>query len=305
MYIVKICDFARKNKFLGEITMNLADYNTLQKVLKSEGFNTKKSLGQNFLVNPDVCPEMARCACDKETGALEIGPGAGVLTRELADAAKKVVAIELDNRLKSVLAKTLADKDNVEVIFGDAMKIDLVALIKEKFSDCKRVAVCANLPYYITSPIIMMLLEAKLPIDNITVMVQKEAAERLCAEVGSRDSGAVTVAVNYYAKGEILFEVDRYSFMPPPNVDSAVIKLTLRDKPEIELLDEKEFFRFVKGAFAQRRKTLVNTVSSSAGVSKELIREALSSIGLPETARGESLTMQELADISNYITKRK
>ena len=285
--------------------MNLADYNTLQKVLKSEGFNTKKSLGQNFLVNPDVCPEMARCACDKETGALEIGPGAGVLTRELAAAAKKVVAIELDNRLKSVLAKTLADKDNVEVIFGDAMKIDLVALIKEKFSDCKRVAVCANLPYYITSPIIMMLLEAKLPIDNITVMVQKEAAERLCAEVGSRDSGAVTVAVNYYAKGEILFEVDRYSFMPPPNVDSAVIRLTLRDKPEIELEDEKEFFRFVKGAFAQRRKTLVNTVSSSAGVSKELIREALSSIGLPETARGESLTMQELADISNYITKRK
>lgn len=285
--------------------MNLADYNTLQKVLKSEGFNTKKSLGQNFLVNPDVCPEMARCACDKETGALEIGPGAGVLTRELAAAAKKVVAIELDNRLKSVLAKTLSDKDNVEVIFGDAMKIDLVELIKEKFSDCKRVAVCANLPYYITSPIIMMLLEAKLPIDNITVMVQKEAAERLCAEVGSRDSGAVTVAVNYYSKGEILFEVDRYSFMPPPNVDSAVIKLTLRDKPEIELLDEKEFFRFVKGAFAQRRKTLVNTVSASLGVSKELIREALAFIGLPETARGESLTMTQLAEISNYITKRK
>ena len=285
--------------------MNLADYNTLQKILKSEGFNTKKSLGQNFLVNPDVCPEMAKSACDKETGALEIGPGAGVLTRELANSAKKVVAIELDNRLKPVLAKTLADKDNVEVIFGDAMKLDLLALIKENFSDCKKVAVCANLPYYITSPIIMMLLESKLPIDNITVMVQKEAAERLCAEVGSRDSGAVTVAVNYYAKAEILFGVDRDSFMPPPNVDSAVIRLTLRDKPEIELLDEKEFFRFVKAAFAQRRKTLVNTVSSSVGISKELIREALGFVKLPETARGESLTMSQLAAISNYIYERK
>ena len=285
--------------------MNLADYNTLQKILKSEGFNTKKSLGQNFLINPEVCPEMAKNACDKETGALEIGPGAGVLTRELANNAKKVVAIELDNRLKSVLAKTLGDKDNVEVIFGDAMKIDLAALINDKFSDCKKVAVCANLPYYITSPIIMMLLEAGLPIDNITVMVQKEAAERLCAEVGSRESGAVTVAVNYYAKAEILFVVDRDSFMPPPNVDSAVIKLSLREKPEIELKDEKEFFRFVKAAFAQRRKTLVNTVSASIGIPKELIKEALGAAGLPDTARGESLTMSQLAGVSNYILERK
>ncbi|MBQ1186583.1 MAG: 16S rRNA (adenine(1518)-N(6)/adenine(1519)-N(6))-dimethyltransferase RsmA [Clostridia bacterium] len=285
--------------------MNLADYNTLQKILKSEGFNTKKSLGQNFLVNPDVCPEMAKSACDKETGALEIGPGAGVLTRELASEAKKVVAIELDNRLKPVLARTLADKDNAEVIFGDAMKINLVELIKEKFSDCKRVAVCANLPYYITSPIIMMLLESRLPIDNITVMVQKEAAERLCAEVGSRESGAVTVAVNYYAQAEILFDVDRYSFMPPPNVDSAVIKLNLRTKPEVELTDEKFFFTFIKAAFAQRRKTLVNTVSSSIGVSKDLLREALNAAGLPDTARGESLTMSELASVANYLAERK
>ena len=285
--------------------MNLADYSTLQKILKSEGFNTKKSLGQNFLINPEVCPEMARNACDKDTGALEIGPGAGVLTRELANSAKKVVAIELDNRLKSVLTKTLADKDNVEVIFGDAMKIDLLSLIKEKFGDCQKVAVCANLPYYITSPIIMMLLESKLPIDNIIVMVQKEAAQRLCAEVGSRESGAVTVAVNYYANAEILFGVDRASFMPPPNVDSAVIKRTLRKSPEIELRDEKEFFRFVKAAFAQRRKTLVNTVSSSIGVSKELLKEALNASGLPETARGESLSMTELCEISNYICERK
>lgn len=285
--------------------MNLADYNTLQKILKSEGFNTKKSLGQNFLVNPDVCPAMAQMACDTEMGALEIGPGAGVLTRELANAAKKVVTIELDERLKPVLAKTLADKDNVEVIFGDAMKIDLVALIKEKFADCKAVAVCANLPYYITSPIIMMLLESRLPIENITVMVQKEAAERLCAEVSSREAGAVTVAVNYYATSQILFEVDRYSFMPPPNVDSAVIKLTLRKEPEIDLCDEKFFFSFIKAAFAQRRKTLVNTVSSSMGISKELLREALDFLGISQTVRSESLTMNELANISNYIFERK
>lgn len=283
--------------------MNLADYNTLVRVLQSEGFNTKKSLGQNFLVDPEVCPRMAELACDKNTGALEIGPGAGVLTRELCDAAKRVVSVELDERLRPVLKRTLADKDNVEVIFGDAMKLDLVALIREKFADCERVAVCANLPYYITSPIIMMLLESRLPIDNITVMVQKEAAERLCAEVGSRDAGAVTVAVNYYAQGEILFEVDRSSFMPPPNVDSAVIKLTLREKPEIELSDEKAFFRFVKACFAQRRKTLVNTVSASMGINKDLLREALGSIDLPETARAESLTMKQLALVSNYIFK--
>ena len=284
--------------------MNLANYDTLQKILKSEGFNLKKALGQNFLVNPEVCPEMARMALDKETGALEIGPGAGVLTRELCENAKKVVAIELDQKLKPVLNRTLADKDNVEVIFGDAMKLDLEGLIKEKFADCKKVAVCANLPYYITSPIIMMLLESRLPINNITVMVQKEAAERICAEVGSRESGAVTVAVNYFAKSEILFEVDRYSFMPPPNVDSAVIKLTLREAPEYNLLDEKEFFRFVKACFAQRRKTLVNTVSAGMGISKDLLREALSSLNLPETARSESLSMKELSEISNYLVEK-
>ena len=283
--------------------MNLADYNTLKKFLEKEGFNTKKSLGQNFLVDGSVCPAMAAAACDGDTGALEIGPGAGVLTRELSDAAKRVVAIELDERLKPVLAKSLADKDNVEVIFGDAMKLDLNGLIAERFADCKRVCVCANLPYYITSPIIMGLLESRLPIDNITVMVQKEAAERLCAEVGSRSSGAVTVTVNYYAEGEILFTAPRDSFMPPPKVDSAVIKLTLREKPEIELTDEKRFFSFIKACFAQRRKTLVNTVSSSMGISKDKIREALERAGVTPTARAEELSMKQLADVSNNLFK--
>lgn len=278
--------------------MELAELHTLQRIMKEEGFETKKSLGQNFLIDPSVCPAMAEAACDSNTGALEIGPGAGVLTAALADRAKRVVAIELDERLRPVLARTLADKDNVEILFGDAMKMDMAAIIAEKFRDCARVVVCANLPYYITSPILMYLLESRLPIDNITVMVQKEAAERICAPVGSRESGAVTVAVNYYAKAEILFGVGKESFLPPPKVDSAVISLDVRDKPPVEVGDEKKFFAFVKACFAQRRKTLVNTVSATLGTDKALLRQALLDEGLPETARAEQLTMEQLAAVS-------
>ena len=283
--------------------MNLADVKTIESLLKPAGFDFKKSLGQNFLINEAVCPAMAEAACDENTGVLEIGPGIGVLTVELSKVAKRVVAIELDDRLRKILPKTLAECDNVEVIFGDAMKLDLAGIIAEKFSDCDRVCVCANLPYYITSPIIMMLLESKLPIDNVTVMVQKEAAERLCAEVGSRESGAITVAVNYYAEPEILFEVDRYSFMPPPKVDSSVIKLNVRPQPPIKLDDEKAFFALVKAAFAQRRKTLVNTVSNTTGINKDDLRQALEELGLSPTVRSEQLTLDELAALSNKLCK--
>ncbi len=281
--------------------MNLANIKTIENILKKEGFSFKKSLGQNFLVDESVCPKMAEFACDSETGVLEIGPGIGVLTAELSKVAKKVVAIELDDRLRNILPKTLADCNNVEIIFGDAMKLDLKEIIKEKFNDCNRVSVCANLPYYITSPIIMMLLESKLPIENITVMVQKEAAERLCAKVGSRDAGAVTVAVDYYSEAQILFQVGRNSFMPPPNVDSAVIQLKIRKNPPIEVSDEKKFFKFVKACFAQRRKTLVNTVSNSLGVSKDVLRKALAEENLSETVRSEQLTIEQLANISQKI----
>ncbi|MBO5321107.1 MAG: 16S rRNA (adenine(1518)-N(6)/adenine(1519)-N(6))-dimethyltransferase RsmA [Clostridia bacterium] len=281
--------------------MNLADINTLKSLLSKEGFSFKKSLGQNFLIDPTVCPAMAENSADKNTGVLEIGPGVGVLTRELSKVAKKVVAIELDERLKKILPKTLGDLDNVEVIFGDAMKLDLEEIIKEHFADCESVSVCANLPYYITSPIIMMLLEKCLPITSITVMVQKEAAERLCAEVGSRNAGAVTVAVTYYAEKEILFEVDRSSFMPPPNVDSAVIKLNIRENPPITVANEEKFFKFVKSAFAQRRKTLLNTVSSTLNIPKDKLRTVLSELSIKETVRGEELTMEQLAQISERI----
>lgn len=281
--------------------MNLADIKTIELLLRANGFSFKKSLGQNFLVNPSVCPAMAAAACDKNAGVIEIGPGIGVLTKELAKNAGKVVTIELDERLKPVLEKTLADAENIKVIFGDAMKLDLKEIIETEFKGFDRVCVCANLPYYITSPIIMMLLESRLPLDTITVMVQKEAAERLAAEVGSREAGAVTVAVNYYATSEILFGVDRQSFMPPPNVDSAVIRLKVRKEPSIKVNSEADFFKFVKACFAQRRKTLINTVSNSLHIEKEKIKAALIKLDIPETVRSEQLSMQQLCDISNLL----
>ena len=280
--------------------MNLADINTIKKFM-GDGFSFKKSLGQNFLIDPSVCPQMAEAAADRDTAVIEIGPGIGVLTYELSKVAGKVVAIELDKSLQKILPKTLADCNNVEVIYGDAMKMDLAALITEKLSDYKKIAVCANLPYYITSPIVTMLLESRLPLDNITVMVQKEAAERICAEVGSRESGALTVAVNYYAESEILFGVGRESFMPPPNVDSAVIQLKIRNAPPVALNDEKFFFRFVKACFAQRRKTFLNTVSNTLHIDKNVLRETLSALGIDENVRSEQLSMAELAQIANKL----
>lgn len=281
--------------------MNLADINTIRSLLDKSGFSFKKSLGQNFLINPDVCPAMAAAACDKDTGVIEIGPGIGVLTAELSKTAKRVIAVELDERLKKILPITLAECKNTEISYGDIMKMDIKKLIAEKLSDCAEIAVCANLPYYITSPIVMGLLESRLPADNITVMVQKEAAERLCAEVGTRDAGAVSVAVSYYSEPEILFEVPRSCFMPSPKVDSAVIKLKIRNKPPVSVNSEEHFFKLVKACFAQRRKTLVNTVSNTTGTEKENIKKALAALGLPETVRSEQLTLNNLAKLSNLI----
>lgn len=281
--------------------MNLSDARTVEQLLKPLGFSFKKSLGQNFLIDSQVCPAMAQSCADSQTGVLEIGPGVGVLTVECAKVAKKVVAIELDNRLKPVLKKTLGGFNNTEVVFGDALKMDLAALIKEKFSDCKRVTVCANLPYYITSPLIMKLLESKLPIESIVVMVQKEAAERLCAQVGSREAGAVTVAVAYYAKAQVLFPVGRESFMPPPNVDSAVIRLDVLKNPPISVKNEKFFFALVKACFAQRRKTLCNTVANTLKIDKNKIVCALSEIGCQTSVRSEQLSLEQLAELSDKL----
>ncbi len=280
---------------------NLSDIGVIRKVMEKHGFNFSKALGQNFIINPSVCPRMAEmCGADENTGVIEIGTGVGVLTAELAKRAKKVVAIELDTRLLPVLAETLSDYGNIEIVNDDVMKVDLHQLIKEKFEGMK-VVVCANLPYYITSPVITMLLESNLPIEAVTVMIQKEAADRLCTPVGSRESGAITVCTNYYSVPKQLFNVSRGSFMPAPNVDSTVIRLDIRKEPAVKVSDEKKFFRIVKAAFAQRRKTLVNSVSSSLGIPKSQIISALTKAGLDANVRAEKLTMEELASLCEEI----
>lgn len=280
---------------------NLSDIGVIKRVMEKHGFNFSKALGQNFLINPTVCPRMAQmCGADENTGVIEVGAGVGVLTAELAKRAKKVVCVELDTRLLPVLDETLADFDNIEIVNADIMKIDLKALIEEKFQGM-RVVVCANLPYYITSPVITLLLESKLPVEAITVMIQKEAADRLCTPVGSRDSGAITVCTNYYSVPEHLFNVSRGSFMPAPNVDSTVIRLNIRKEPPVEVSDEKKFFKMVKAAFAQRRKTAVNSISSGMSLPKEKVADAISAAGLHVNVRAEKLSMQELAAICENL----
>lgn len=280
---------------------NLSDMSVIKKILSEHGFTFSKSLGQNFLINPTVCPRMAdACGADSDTGVLEIGAGIGVLTAELAKRAKKVVSLELDTRLMPVLAETLGEFSNVEVLNADVLKIDLNKLIDDCFQGM-HVAVCANLPYYITSPVIMALLESRIPVDAVTVMVQKEAAARLCAPVGSRDAGAVTVAVNYYAQAEKLFDVSAGSFMPAPKVDSSVIRLNIRKEPPVEVSDEKFFFRVIKAAFGQRRKTASNSLSAGLGIPKDKVSAAIAAAGFEPSVRAESLTMQELARLSECL----
>lgn len=281
---------------------NLSDIGTVRSILEKHGFTFSKALGQNFLINPAVCPEMAEEAVTSENdGVIEIGAGVGVLTAELCKRAKKVVSIELDKRLLPVLDETLAEFDNFEVVNEDILKVDLHKLIKEKFSDCENVSVCANLPYYITSPVIMKLLEDKLPIKQIIVMVQREAADRLTAPVGSRESGAITVAVNYYAEAEKLFNVSKGSFVPSPKVDSAVIRLAIYDKSPIETKNEELFFRTVKAMFMQRRKTALNSVSAGLGIPKDTVAKALEMTGLDASVRAEKLTLSQLCEFTNNL----
>ncbi len=280
---------------------NLTNILTIKDILSRHGFTFSKALGQNFLINPSVCPRMADyCGAKEGVGVIEVGPGVGVLTHELCLRADKVVSIELDKRLLPVLDETMAEHSNFKVINDDILKIDLHKLIEQEFKGM-HVVVCANLPYYITSPVIMKLLEDKLPIDSITVMVQKEAAQRICAELGTRNSSAVTVAVNYYSSPELLFHVSAGSFMPAPKVDSAVIRLNVSEKPRVQTSDEKLFFRVVKAAFAQRRKTLTNSLSSGLGIAKPKIEQVLTQCELPTTVRAEQLTLEDFAKIADGI----
>ena len=272
---------------------NLHDPATIKSILSRHGFTFSKRLGQNFLINPTVCPRIAEMGNAREGyGVIEIGPGIGVLTNELCLRADKVVAIELDSRLIPILSETLAEHSNVKVINADVLDIDLRNLIAEEFKGL-RVAICANLPYYITSPIVMKLLEDRLPVDTITTMVQREAAERLCAPLGSREAGAVTVAVDFYSEAKRLFNVSRGSFMPAPQVDSAVIQLKIREHTP-DVADEALYFRIVRGIFTQRRKTLSNAVSGSMGIDKPIAAKIIEEAKIDPSARPEALKMPEL-----------
>lgn len=280
---------------------NLSNISVIRDVLSRHGFSFSKGLGQNFLINPTVCPRMAKMGnAQPGWGMIEIGAGVGVLTAELAQRADKVVCIEIDSRLLPILDETLAEYDNIKIVNQDVLKVDLHKLIAEEFPNMP-VAVCANLPYYITSPIIMNLLESRLPISSLTVMVQKEAAQRICAMPGSREVGAVSIAVRYYCEPKVLFQVSRGSFMPAPDVDSTVIRLDIRKQPAVDVKREEDFFRVVKAAFSQRRKTLSNTLSSGLSMNKTQIAELLERAGVASNLRAEQLSMQQFADIANAL----
>ena len=279
----------------------LSDITTIKSVMSRHKVHLSKSLGQNFLVNPEVCPQMAaECGVGKGIGVLEVGPGIGVLTAELAARAEKVVSVELDRHLLPVLSETLAGFSNIKIVYGDILKIDIRQLIADEF-DGMEVVVCANLPYYITSPVIMRFLEERLPVSAVTVMVQKEAATRLCALPGTRACGAVSAAVHYYSEPQILFGVDRTSFLPQPKVDSAVIRLDVRKEPCIQINSEKNFFALVKAAFGQRRKTVLNAVSAGLPFTREEVALALDHTEIPQNSRAEQLSMEQLAAFSNEL----
>lgn len=273
----------------------------VKEIIEKHGFRFSKSLGQNFLIDGNIIDKIIEGSnINAGDGIIEIGPGIGTLTQKLCENAEKVVAIELDNNLLPILEETLGDYNNVEIIHGDVLKVDLHQLIREKLED-RMVKVVANLPYYITTPIIMKLLEEKLDIDKIVVMVQKEVAFRMKALPGNKDYGALSVAVQYYSKPEIIVDVPQNVFMPRPNVDSAVIMLDVYKAPAVQVKEQKLFFRVVKAAFGKRRKTLLNALANSIDLKKEEIEAVLKRSEIDPMRRGETLDIAEFARISDEI----
>ncbi len=282
--------------------MELTNPNVIKEIRNRFGFDFKKSFGQNFLTSEKVLSEICYAASGSEC-VLEIGPGFGVLTKELSANFEKVVAIEIDKRLPEVLAYTLEGADNVKIIEGDCLKLDLNEIIKSEFGD-RKVSVAANLPYYITTPIITRLLESNLEIEKIVVMVQKEVAQRLAAHPGTKDYGAISVFCDYYTIPEIITTVPAGCFVPPPKVDSAVVSMTVRKEKDIDLISEKMFFKVVKSAFSQRRKTLLNCLASSFPYGKDVISEMLRSVDVEPTRRGETLSKHEFAKIADIFVSQ-
>ena len=279
--------------------------NTIE-ILKKYDFMFQKRFGQNFLIDTHVLEKIIKSAeITKDDLVLEIGPGIGTMTQYLCENAREVIAVEIDKNLIPILENdTLAQYDNVTIINEDILKLDLNALVNER-NGGKRIKVVANLPYYITTPIIMGLFESHVPLQNITVMVQKEVADRMQAGPGSKDYGALSLAVQYYAKPYIAANVPQNCFMPRPNVGSAVIRLTLHEEPPVKVKDEAFMFALIRASFNQRRKTLVNGLTNAAelNLSKEKVQAALEELGLPATVRGEALTLEQFAELTNVLEK--
>ncbi len=285
--------------------MNLCDIKTIKQLMAMFSLNFRKEFGQNFLTNIGVVEDIADNCCDDENSTiLEIGPGVGTLTRELAVRYKNVIAVEIDNGLIPVLKYTLGEFSNVQVINQDVMKVDLGELLAPYFARGK-VSVCANLPYYITTPILMKLLESGLPFEYITVMIQTEVADRLCAAPGSKDCGAITSVLHYYGAPERLFRVGAHNFLPSPKVESSVIRIRLhKDKP-CKPQDEATFFRTVRAAFEQRRKTLPNSLAAGFGeLSKAELTDIVTECGHTQDIRGERLTLSDFCALSNAIYQK-
>lgn len=275
--------------------MELTNPTQIKQLLERHDFHFSKAFGQNFLINPRIPEKIAEASgADPDTTVLEIGPGIGCLTRELSLRAKKVIAVEIDERLIPVLRETLSDRENVTVVQGDILKTDLPALLKDE----ERVCVCANLPYNITTPILTGLLECGVPFCSVTVMVQKEVAQRFCAGKGTKDYGAITLFLNYHSKPKYLFDVSAGNFLPRPHIDSAVLRLDHIDPPVDT--DPDKLFRLIRAAFSQRRKTLTNTFSS-VGIPKEATAAALTQTGLSPTVRGEELGLEEYAKLAQIL----
>ena len=285
--------------------IDVCNIHVMKPLLESHGFHFSKAKGQNFLIAPWVPERIAeQSGVDDTVGVLEIGPGIGPLTQQLALRAKKVCAVELDKRLAPILEQTVGEFSNLEILWDDVLKLDVSALLKEKFGDLRPMA-CANLPYYITSPILTALLESEC-FEAVTVMVQKEVAQRIAAKPGSADYSAFTIFCQYYAQPEILFDVPAGCFLPQPKVTSAVITLRVRKERPWEILDEKTFFRTVRASFAMRRKTLQNGLASGfPELGKSGAGEVLEECGFPVSVRGETLDIAQFATISNEIYRRK
>ena len=275
-------------------------------VLQKYNFNFQKKFGQNFLINEAVLEEIIEEAgVTQDDFVLEIGPGIGTMTQYLCEAARQVIAVEIDTNLIPILQDTLSEYNNVEVINEDILKVDINALA-DKYNSGKPIKVVANLPYYITTPIIMGLFESHVPIDSITIMVQKEVADRMQVGPGTTDYGALSLAVQYYAKPEIIVNVPPSCFMPQPKVGSAVIRLTRHEKPPVDVDNEKLMFQVIRASFNQRRKTLANGLNNfpAINLSKEDIQESITELGVPVTVRGEALTLEQFAQLSNIIGRR-